>query len=61
MGKTPTGTIISLMQTLSAEMSAGLIKGAIAHNQELIRRFDKAPKPMAYQRSFCFVSGRIFE
>ncbi len=28
------------------------IKGDDAHTQELIRRFDKAPKPMAYQPEF---------
>ena len=28
------------------------IKGDAAHTQELIRRFDKAPKPMAYQPEF---------
>ncbi|WP_425100549.1 ATPase [Tropicibacter sp. S64] len=28
------------------------IKGSEAHTEELIRRFDKAPKPMAYQPAF---------
>jgi hypothetical protein len=28
------------------------IKGSEAHTQELVRRFDRAPKPMAYQPSF---------
>ena len=28
------------------------IEGSEAHTQELIRRFDKAPKPMAYQAEF---------
>jgi len=28
------------------------IKGDAAHTAELIRRFDKAPKPMAYQPEF---------
>ncbi|GHF46505.1 ATPase [Seohaeicola zhoushanensis] len=28
------------------------IKGSEAHTQELVRRFDKAPKPMAYQAAF---------
>lgn len=28
------------------------IKGDEAHTQELIRRFDRAPKPMAYQPAF---------
>ena len=41
-----------LMQTLSAECLPVWIKGDDAHTQELIRRFDKAPKPMAYQPEF---------
>ena len=41
-----------LMQTLSAECLPVWIKGDHAHTQELIRRFDKAPKPMAYQPEF---------
>ena len=41
-----------LMTTLSAECLPVWIKGAEAHTQELIRRFDKAPKPMAYQPEF---------
>ena len=41
-----------LMQTLSAECLPVWIKGDDAHTQELIRRFDKAPKPMAYQPKF---------
>jgi hypothetical protein len=40
------------MQTLSAECLPVWIKGDDAHTQELIRRFDKAPKPMAYQPEF---------
>lgn len=28
------------------------IKGDEAHTQDLVRRFDKAPKPMAYQPEF---------
>ncbi len=41
-----------LMTTLSAECLPIWIKGDAAHTQELIRRFDKAPKPMAYQPEF---------
>ena len=40
------------MQTLSAECLPIWIKGDADHTQELIRRFDKAPKPMAYQPEF---------
>lgn len=41
-----------LMQALSEECLLIWIKGDAAHTQELIRRFDKAPKPMAYQPEF---------
>lgn len=41
-----------LMQTLSRECLPVWIKGDDAHTQDLIRRFDKSPKPMAYQPEF---------
>ena len=41
-----------LLTALSAECLLIWIKGDEAHTQELIRRFDKAPKPMAYQPEF---------
>jgi hypothetical protein len=41
-----------LMETLSAQCLPIWIKGDAAHTQELIARFDKAPKPMAYQPEF---------
>ena len=41
-----------LLKTLSEECLLVWIKGDAAHTQELIRRFDKAPKPMAYQPAF---------
>lgn len=41
-----------LMQALSEECLLIWIKGDAAHTAELIRRFDKAPKPMAYQPEF---------
>lgn len=41
-----------LLQTLSEQCLLVWIKGNEAHTQELIRRFDKAPKPMAYQPEF---------
>lgn len=41
-----------LMQALGAECLPVWIKGDEAHTQELVRRFDKAPKPMAYQPEF---------
>ncbi len=41
-----------LMQALSAECLPIWIKGDDAHTQQLIRRFDKSPKPMAYQPEF---------
>jgi hypothetical protein len=41
-----------LMKTLSATCLPLWIEGNDAHTAELIRRFDKAPKPMAYQPAF---------
>ncbi len=41
-----------LMEALAQECLLVWIKGDAAHTQELIRRFDKAPKPMAYQPEF---------
>lgn len=41
-----------LLKALSDECLLVWIKGDAAHTQELIRRFDKAPKPMAYQPEF---------
>lgn len=41
-----------LMQSLSSTTLMVWIKGSDAHTAELIRRFDKAPKPMAYQPEF---------
>lgn len=42
----------ALLRTLSDECLLVWIKGDAAHTQELVRRFDKAPKPMAYQPEF---------
>lgn len=42
----------ALMRDLSAHCLLIWIKGDAAHTQELIRRFDRAPKPMAYQPEF---------
>jgi hypothetical protein len=41
-----------LMKELSSHCLMIWIKGDAAHTQELIRRFDRAPKPMAYQPEF---------
>jgi len=41
-----------LLAGLSAQCLLVSIKGSAAHTQELIRRFDQAPKPMAYQPAF---------
>jgi hypothetical protein len=41
-----------LMTTLSSTCLPIWIKGDDAHTQALIARFDKAPKPMAYQPAF---------
>jgi hypothetical protein len=41
-----------LLTELAQECLLVWIRGDEAHTQELIRRFDKAPKPMAYQPDF---------
>lgn len=41
-----------LLKALAAECLLVWIKGDAAHTDALIRRFDKAPKPMAYQPEF---------
>lgn len=41
-----------LLTALSKECLLIWIKGDAAHQEELIRRFDAAPKPMAYQPAF---------
>lgn len=41
-----------LLNALSDECLLIWIKGDAAHQEELIRRFDAAPKPMAYQPEF---------
>jgi hypothetical protein len=41
-----------LMAELSAQTLMIWIKGSDAHTADLIRRFDRAPKPMAYQPAF---------
>ena len=41
-----------VMQALSETCLMIWIKGSEAHTEELIRRFDRAPKPMAYQPDF---------
>ncbi|TMV13500.1 ATPase [Arenibacterium halophilum] len=42
----------AILKELSAHTLMVWIKGDTAHTQELIRRFDRAPKPMAYQPEF---------
>ena len=41
-----------LLAALHARCLLVWIEGSEAHTQELIRRFDRAPKPMAYQPAF---------
>ncbi len=41
-----------LLNELSKHCLMIWIKGDAAHTQELVRRFDRAPKPMAYQPAF---------
>jgi hypothetical protein len=40
------------MAALAASTLMVWIEGSAAHTAELVRRFDKAPKPMAYQPAF---------
>ena len=44
-----------LMTLLSKEMLMIWIEGSEAHTEELIRRFDRAPKPMAYSPDFLWM------
>lgn len=41
-----------VMVELSSNLLMVWIRGSDAHTEELIRRFDRAPKPMYYQRAF---------
>ncbi len=41
-----------VMVDLSSNLLMVWIRGSEAHTEELIRRFDRAPKPMYYQREF---------
>ena len=41
-----------VLTTLASAMLMVWIEGSEAHRQELVRRFDKAPKPMYYQPAF---------
>jgi hypothetical protein len=41
-----------IMKCLSTNTLMIWLKGSEAHTEELIRRFDRAPKPMAYQPAF---------
>jgi hypothetical protein len=42
----------SVLRSLAGSMLLVWIEGSEAHRQELIRRFDRAPKPMYYQPAF---------
>ncbi len=48
----------ALLTELSRHTLLIWIKGSDSHTQELIRRFDRAPKPMAYQPQFL---SRVWE
>ncbi|RYH12173.1 ATPase [Tropicimonas sp. IMCC6043] len=41
-----------ILQTLASAMLLVWIQGNDAHRDELVRRFDKAPKPMCYRAAF---------
>jgi hypothetical protein len=48
----PTDTTDPVLTALSDQVLMVWIEGSDAHTQELIRRFDAAPKPMCYQTAF---------
>ncbi len=48
----PLDTADPVMRQLSDTLLLVWIKGSAAHTEELIRRFDRAPKPMYYQPEF---------
>ncbi len=50
----------ALLNALASQCLLVWIKGDDAHTQELIRRFDKAPKPMAYQPEFLLKAWQDF-
>ncbi|SFK64431.1 ATPase [Shimia haliotis] len=43
-----------VLNALEANTLMVWIKGSEAHTEELVRRFDRAPKPMCYQAEFLF-------
>ena len=49
---TPENPEDSVMRQLSETLLLVWIKGSDAHTAELVRRFDRAPKPMYYQPAF---------
>ena len=49
-----------VMQALAGSMLLVWIEGSEAHREELIRRFSKAPKPMAYQPAFLTETWRAY-
>ncbi len=50
-----------LMTTLAAHVLPVWIEGSKAHTAELIRRFDRAPKPMYYQPAFLHAAWRDYQ
>lgn len=50
----------ALMRRLSASCLPLWIEGSDAHTAELIRRFDAAPKPMAYQPAFLLAAWQAY-
>lgn len=49
-----------ILNTLSQNTLMVWIKGSEAHTDELIRRFDKAPKPMYYQPEFLMAQWQAY-
>ncbi|QIE44393.1 ATPase [Pseudohalocynthiibacter aestuariivivens] len=49
-----------LLTELSQQCLLVQLRGTDAHTQELIRRFDRAPKPMAYQPEFLDTAWNVY-
>lgn len=56
----PTDSDDEILTALSASMLLVWIEGSDAHSDELIRRFDKAPKPMCYRAAFTEANWQEF-
>ncbi len=49
-----------VLRALASAMLLVWIEGSEAHTEELVRRFDRAPKPMCYRSEFTVAAWRAF-